>query len=114
MIVDDHADMRRVLRDTVKNSFSEVIEITEYETGENAIEDYPTLKPDWVLMDIELKSMSGFEVSEAILSLDKSAKIIIVTSYETPFFRRKAKQLNTYGFVCKDNLSNLQQLLLNN
>lgn len=110
MIVDDHVDMRRVLSDIAKNSFIETVEITECETGEEAIEQYPLLKPEWVLMDIELKSMSGFKVAEEIYNLDRSAKVIIVTSYNTPIFRRKAKQIQTFGFVTKDNLSDLYQL----
>lgn len=113
MIVDDHPDMRRVLRNIVMLALKEPVEIFECGCGEDATNQFSSIKPDMVLMDIELKSMSGFTVAEEIYELDAEAKIIIVTSYNTPTFRRKAKQLNTYGFVCKDNLSDLDQLLQN-
>lgn len=113
MIVDDHADMRRVLGDIAKNSFTETIEIMECESGEVAIAQYPVQKPDWVLMDVELKSMSGFKVTEEIYGHDKGAKVIIVTSYDTPTFRRKAKKLNVQGFVSKDELSSINKILSN-
>lgn len=113
MIVDDHADMRRVLCDVAKNSFAEAIEIMECETGEAAIAQYPLQKPDWVLMDVELKSMSGFKVTEEIYSYDKKAKVIIVTSFDTPTFRRKAKKLKVQGFVSKDDLSDMNNILSN-
>ena len=112
MIVDDHAGMRRVLRNYISLSGNE-LEFVECESGEKAIADYMDHKPDWVLTDIELKSMSGFDVIEEIQAQDPSANLIIVTSYHTPTFRRKAKRLNIRGFVCKDDLNDLNQLLLN-
>lgn len=112
MIVDDHADMRRVLKNLISLSFTE-LELVECENGEEAIASYMDHKPDWVLMDIELKSMSGFDVTEEIFAMDSQANVIIVTSYDTPTFRKKAKKLNVQGFVCKDKLSDLQQLLSN-
>jgi len=113
MIVDDHADMRRVLKHIVSQSETEIEEFIECAHGEEALSNYKTHKPDCVLMDIELKSMSGFQVVEEIYGEDPDAKIIMVTSYDTPTFRRKAKELHTEGFVCKDNLKELNQLLLN-
>lgn len=113
MIVDDHPDMRRVLKNIVTLAFNEPVEIFECECGEDAIMEYAQIEPDAVLMDIEIQSMSGFNVTEEIYKLNEDAKVIIVTSYNTPTFRRKAKQLQTYGFVCKDNLSDLNQLLQN-
>jgi DNA-binding NarL/FixJ family response regulator len=68
-------------------------------------------KPDFVLMDIELHSISGFTVSEEILKKDPDAKIILVSSYNTPSFRRKAEKLGLLAFVAKDKLSDLQPIL---
>ncbi|MEQ8525226.1 response regulator transcription factor [Gracilimonas sp.] len=112
MIVDDHADMRRMLKNFISLSDTE-LNFIECESGEKAIENYMDLKPDLMLMDIELKSMSGFTVTEEIYKQDSNAKIIIVTSYDTPTFRRKAKKLNVKSFVCKDNLKELNQIIFN-
>lgn len=113
MIVDDHADMRRVLMSLITHYSYESVEFIECQSGEDAIIQYPQNNPDYVLMDIELKSMSGFQVTEEIYKQNAGAKIIIVTSYDTPTFRRKAKDLHTTGFVSKDKLSDLQQFLHN-
>ncbi|HBQ58857.1 MAG TPA: hypothetical protein DD671_04335 [Balneolaceae bacterium] len=110
MIVDDHTDMRRMLKNLISFSDTE-LECVECKSGQEAISSYLSHKPNWVLMDIELKSTSGFDVTKEIYALDADAKVIIVTSYDTPTFRRKAKKLNVHGFVCKDKLSDLQQLL---
>lgn len=68
---------------------------------------------DCVLMDLQMDNMNGFEATKQMQKHDKDANVIIVTSFDTPSFRKKAKELNTYGFVCKDSLSELHQLLHN-
>ncbi|MDR9416550.1 MAG: response regulator transcription factor [Gracilimonas sp.] len=113
MIVEDHADMRRMLNNIITNSFTDQVEVIECENGEEAILQYPVSRPDCVLMDIELKSMSGFKVIEEIYGHNADARVIMVTTYYTPTFRRKAEILNVKGFVSKDKLSDLQQLLSN-
>ena len=62
-------------------------------------------------MDIELKSMSGFDVTTQIYEQNSNAKVIIVTSYDTSTFRRKAERLNVEGFISKDSLSDINQIL---
>ena len=113
MIIKNHADMSRVLKNICSISISEPVEFIECRSGEDAIGKYELHHPDCVLMDVQLKSMNGFETTEKICSENKEAKIIIVTSYDSPFFRKKTKDLHTKGFVCKGRLSDLHQLLQN-
>lgn len=113
MIVEDHADMSRVLKNICSISISEPVEFIECTSGEDAVGKYEIYHPDCVLMDVQLKNMNGFETTEKICSKNKGAKIIMVTSYDSLSFRKKAKDLHTRGFVCKDRLSDLHQLLEN-
>lgn len=107
MIVDDDSSMRRLLESIISCSTIEVEQIIECASGEEAIKNYTIHKPNCVLMDVELIKMSGFEATEIIISQDNKAAIIIVTSYDTPTYRRKAKELGARGFVAKDNLSEI-------
>ncbi len=111
MIVEDHADMRRMLRNMISFSTELPIETIECESGEEALECYLIHQPDCVLMDIELKNMNGFETTEEILKQDINAKVIFVTSYDSFTFRKKAKQLRAKGFISKENLSDINKLL---
>lgn len=110
MIVDDHSDMRRILGQIVVMALNEPVELIECENGEQAIEDYGIYHPEYVLMDIQLKNMDGFETTEHIYRQDAQAKVVIVTSLDTPLFRKRAEELHTHGFICKDNLSELARL----
>lgn len=111
MIVDDHADMRKVLKSILISTISSKIKVFEYASGEEAISGYTHHKPDCVLMDIELKTMSGFEVITKIYEQDPSAQIIMVTSYDSSTFRKKAELLKVKGFVSKDALSEITPML---
>jgi len=111
MIVDDHDGMRRMLRSIVSIGSSEGTEIIECADGEEALIQYAAHQPEMVLMDIQLKAMNGFEVTERIHAIDSQAKIIFVTSHDTPIYRMKARDMRAKGFISKDNLAELDQLL---
>jgi DNA-binding NarL/FixJ family response regulator len=111
MIVDDHAAMRRVLMNVVSLSRIEPLDFIECESGEDAVHQYDLQQPDCVLMDVQLKEMSGFQATETIRMHDAAAKVVIVTSFDTPSVRRKAEALKVNGFVSKDSLSAVPDLL---
>jgi DNA-binding NarL/FixJ family response regulator len=111
MIVDDHAAMRRVLITVASSSNIAPLEFIECESGEEAVRQYPIHRPDCVLMDIQLKEMSGFQAVEKIHDQDSHAKVVIVTSYDTLSVRSKADKLRVHGFVSKENLTDLHPYL---
>ena len=111
MIVEDHREMSHILSIMVTYSLEGNVEIVMCESGEEALQKYSIVKPDWVLMDIELKEMSGFVATKEILEQDPSANIIIITSYDTLGFRQRAKSLKVKGFLPKERLSDIGKLL---
>ncbi len=57
-VVEDNADNRLLVRAILEDEF----EVTEYETGAEALEGLPAELPDLVLLDISLPGMDGTEV----------------------------------------------------
>ena len=111
MIVDDHAEMRRLLKSIVSLSVGDSVEFIECESGEEAIEQYEISNPSCVLMDIELKRIDGFYTTQKIFKYDSDARVIIVTSHSSPSIRSASEELGVFGFVTKDNLSGIPPLL---
>lgn len=111
MIVDDHADMRRMLRSVVETRLGKATEIVECEDGEEAVTRYGAEHPNYILMDVQLKKMNGFEATERIFDQDPAAKVIFISSHNTSAFRVKALKMKADGFVSKDNLSELDLFL---
>lgn len=113
MIVDDHLDIRRVLKTILRVGYSNNLQFIECESGEEAVEKYATHQPDLVLMDIELGEMNGLEAAAFILNSDKNAKILIVTSHDSPSIRQKALRIPIQGFISKDDLSQVHHFISN-
>tara|TARA_R100000455_G_C6271933_1_gene128427 strand:+ start:2142 stop:2525 length:384 start_codon:yes stop_codon:yes gene_type:complete len=117
MIVDDHAGMRRLLGNILTLGYKDfliskdTLELVECESGEEAIEQYSKTKPDFVLMDYQLTNMNGIQTTECILEKDARAKIIFVTSYDSPSLRKRIKHLSTLGFISKKDLSGIIPML---
>ena len=75
LVVDDEPQIRRVLRSTL--SFRGYT-ISEAASGEEALELVPKLKPDLILLDLNLPGMSGVETCREIRS-SSDAPIIMLT-----------------------------------
>ena len=64
MIVDDHAEMRRLLRTMLGELASE---FTECADGAQAVAEFARQRPDWTIMDIAMQGMNGLEATRRIL-----------------------------------------------
>jgi len=78
MVVDDDPFMRKMLRELLETEGHEVV--AEAASGDEAVTAYREFQPDIVIMDIVLPNKNGIEVTGLILSLDKSARIIIISA----------------------------------
>ena len=112
MIVDDHPDMRRTLRTIVASASADDTEFVECSDGVEAVQQFPIHRPDRIVMDVQLKTMDGFTAAEKIFELDPTAQIIFVTGFPSAGARKRAEQLRARGFVSKDNLMELNALII--
>jgi DNA-binding NarL/FixJ family response regulator len=80
-IVDDHPVFRQGLRDVLETD-SRLHVIGEASTGEDAIDLTASLKPDVILMDINLPDIMGLQVTRKIKSYLPETKVIVITGYD--------------------------------
>jgi len=107
LIVDDSAAMRRCIRDLLLDA-DEKFECSD---GSEAVRAFALHKPDWVLMDIEMNELDGLGAARQIMADWPEARIIFVTSHDRPRFREAASQLNVHGYVLKDRLEDINQII---
>jgi DNA-binding NarL/FixJ family response regulator len=69
--------------------------------GKEAIELYDRLKPDILLMDIRMETMTGLEAGEVILKGDKNAKILFLTTFSDDEYIVKALKIGAKGYIIK-------------
>ena len=109
MIIDDHAGVRSLIRELVATASDAVYECT---SGNEAVRVARFFKPDYVTMDVRLPGLDGFATTQAICALQPAARVVMVTSFDQPEFRRCAAEAGAIGDVVKENLSELRAALL--
>lgn len=108
MIVDDHAEMRRLLRSLLSDLASE---LTECADGAQAVAAFACQRPDWTIMDIAMKGMNGLEATRCIQKQFAGSRIVILTQHDTPQMRAAALEAGACAFISKDNLGQLHTVL---
>jgi DNA-binding NarL/FixJ family response regulator len=100
LIVDDRAVVRKELRN-VLDLIGSVSVIGEAADGWDAIRQTEALKPDIVLMDLEMPGLDGFEATRQIKALHLARTVIVFTIYDTGDNRKKALEAGADAFIVK-------------
>lgn len=70
--------------------------------GREAVELALTLRPDVVLMDLNMPVMDGLEATRSLRRLLPSARVVVVTSSQSEADRRSAHRAGAYAFLTKE------------
>ena len=73
-------------------------------SGQEALDKVEEFAPDLVLMDLSMPQMDGFEATRKIKARDNPPVVIILTLYDYPEYRDRAKIAGADGFVSKVDL----------
>ncbi len=108
LIADDHAPFRGLVRSLFSSETTHFIECGD---GEAAVRAYSEKRPNWVLMDVEMKGMSGLKATRLIKDKYPEARVIIVTQYDDHDLCAKAGEAGACAFILKDNIADLRRYL---
>ncbi len=100
LVADDH----KIIRDSLIMSLNAVEEfevVGEAANGLQALRQMELLHPDIVLLDLSMPSHSGLEVLEKLFSVEKSARIIVLTSYTDASYIDKCLNFGVDGYIIK-------------
>lgn len=100
MLVDDHSVVRTGYRMLLELSGDFAV-ISEVETGDMAVEQYAILRPDVVVMDLNLPGISGIEATRRIMQSDSDAKVLIFSIHEESIYVSRAFDAGASGYLCK-------------
>ena len=99
LIVDDH----RIVASGCRALFADdpdidILEAADAEGGERVFSEQ---RPDISVLDINLPTVSGFELARRILGRDASARIIMFSMNDDPVFAKRAIEVGAKGYVTK-------------
>ncbi|HEY7043608.1 MAG TPA: response regulator transcription factor [Nocardioidaceae bacterium] len=76
--------------------------VAEATNGIEAVEKAARFDPGVVLMDIRMPELDGLEAARRILAADRSARILILTTFDLDDYVYEALKAGASGFVLKD------------
>jgi DNA-binding NarL/FixJ family response regulator len=103
LIVDDHPSFRASARTLLEAEGYDVV--GEAENGETAVEAAERLRPDLVLLDVQLPGIDGFRVADRLRKLEDPPIVILTSSRDRADYGPCVGMCGAHGFVPKADLS---------
>lgn len=104
MITDDHAMIREGIKRLLEYDGSIEI-VAEASDGEECIETLKTVKPDVLLLDINMPKKNGIEVLQEIKKQNLDLKVLMLTVHNEVEYLIKAVDIGVDGYILKDSES---------
>jgi len=98
LLADDHAVLRSGLKLLLHNQ-PDMVVIGEARDGQETIELCKTLKPDVLLLDLNMPGKTGLQVLEELK--DTKTRILILTMYDDVAYLRQAVEWGAAGYILK-------------
>jgi DNA-binding NarL/FixJ family response regulator len=105
LVVDDHPLLRHGLRDVIGRDARFTV-VGEASDGQEALRLLTSLKPQIVILDIDMPRLNGLETIRAIRQLPFTVKVIILTMYKEEDMFNAAMDLGAKAYVLKEHAAN--------
>jgi len=100
ILIDDHAVVREGYRRLLERT-ADISVVAEASSGEEAYRLFCDLRPDVVVMDVNLTGMSGIEATRRIIAREPQARVLVFSMHESALFGSRALQAGARGYVTK-------------
>jgi DNA-binding NarL/FixJ family response regulator len=103
LIVDDHAGFRAGARALLEADGFDVL--GEAADGESAVEQVRRLRPQVVLLDVQLPAMDGFAVAERLAAEPFAPTVVLISTRGRSAYRGRLEATPARGFITKAEFS---------
>lgn len=104
MIADDHSMIREGLKNLLELDV-DIQVISEAVDGEDCLDKLQVVKPDVLLLDINMPKKNGLEVLKSLKSKRSKLKVLVLTVHNEIEYLMKAVDIGVNGYVLKDSES---------
>jgi DNA-binding NarL/FixJ family response regulator len=103
VIVDDHAHFRAAAAALLEAEGFTVVGVAEDAAG--ALDAVARLRPQVVVLDIQLPDRDGFAVAELLAAAPDPPRVVLISSREASAYGRRLETVPSRGFIAKRELS---------
>jgi len=100
LVVDDHEPWRRKISSILRDNERWQV-VGEASDGLEAIQKAEELRPDLILLDVELPALNGLEAARRILARDPSSRILFVSAHQSWDIAAAALVIGARGYIIK-------------
>ena len=108
LLADDHTMFRQGLKEMLSTD-GDIEVVGEADNGRDAIALARRVKPDVVVLDVEMPVMGAAEAMEALIGISPPPRIVIVTMYDNPRLVRELLARGASAYLVKS--ASLQELI---
>jgi two-component system invasion response regulator UvrY len=101
LIIDDQALVRTGLRHILDQS-NEITKVTEASSGEAALSRCRNVRPDVILLSINLAGLTGFEMTRKLIRTHPGARIIVLAVHAKPPYPTRLMDAGASGYLTRD------------
>jgi DNA-binding NarL/FixJ family response regulator len=103
LIVDDHDGFRESATALLEAEGFEVVGAVA--DGDAALAAVECLRPEVVLLDVQLPGLDGFAVAERLATTPHSPSVVLISSREPAAYARRLQAVPARGFIAKGELT---------
>lgn len=104
MIADDHGLVREGIKKIIENDGSIKV-VGEVSNGQECLDKILTIKPDILILDINMPKLSGLQVLEEIKKRKYNVKVLILTAHNEIDYLIRTLDFGVEGYLIKDTTS---------
>ena len=112
LIVDNHADVRFLIRTIVADSGADVEIVGEADGAEAALAQLEALEVDVVVLDARMPRVDGFETAPLLLERRPDLPIVLCSAWVDDDVRRRAAEAGIRVALSKDQFDEIPALAL--
>ena len=112
LIVDDHADVRFLIRTIVADAELPVEVVGEADGVKAALEQLAALAPDAVVLDARMPRVDGFEAAALLLERRPELPMLLCSAHVDDGVRRRAATAGIRVVLSKDQFEEIPRTLL--
>ncbi len=101
LIVDDHPMVADGI-EAILETHDDIDVVGVLRSGRAAVDQAPAMRPDVILMDLNMPELSGLAATELILEQHPETRILILSMHDSPEYISSALSHGARGYVLKD------------